>query len=104
SLDISKNTKLIFLECGCNQLTNLDVSKNTALMGLGCYFNKLTSLDIRPLTSLSLLWCGRQLAEGAVDPNYSELKLYMTQAQFNSEDLGAGQNNEKVTRVPPDGK
>ena len=55
TLDVSKNTKLIFLYCGSNQLTTLDVSKNTALTKLNCYENQLTSLDVSKNTRLTEL-------------------------------------------------
>ena len=41
-LDISKNTKLAYLDCSDNQLITLDVSKNTELAYLSCNNNLLT--------------------------------------------------------------
>ncbi|MCQ2514512.1 MAG: dockerin type I domain-containing protein [Ruminococcus sp.] len=52
TLDVSKNTELVMLNCGENQLTTLDVSKNTKLGGLYCYSNELTSIDISMLKNL----------------------------------------------------
>ncbi len=57
SLDVSKNTALVYLCCDGNQLTSLDVSKNTALESLSCSGNKLTSLDVSKNTMLSSLHC-----------------------------------------------
>lgn len=57
SLDVSKNTALVSLECQNNQLTSLDVSKNTALQSLQLYGNQLTSLDISNNTALIVLGC-----------------------------------------------
>jgi transcriptional regulator with XRE-family HTH domain len=78
SLDISRNTALIYLHCSNNQLTsldmsnnialthllcdqnlikNLDVSKNTVLTYLNCGGNQLTSLDVSKNAVLSTLWC-----------------------------------------------
>ena len=58
SLDVSKNTMLIRLDCGYNQLTSLDVSRNTALTELLCNRNQLTNLDISKNTALTELYCG----------------------------------------------
>ena len=57
SLDVSKNTALIWLNCKSNQLTSLDVSQNTALERLYCYSNQLTSLDVSNNTALTWLEC-----------------------------------------------
>ena len=46
SLDVSRNTKLVYLDCSANQLTSLDLSENTGLTILLCDGNKLTSLDV----------------------------------------------------------
>jgi len=43
SLDVSKNTKLIYLACFQNQLTCLDLSGNTALKWLDCHGNQLST-------------------------------------------------------------
>lgn len=57
SLDVSKNTKLFFLECNKNQLTTLNVSKNANLEYLYCYDNCLTALDINENAKLKILYC-----------------------------------------------
>lgn len=57
SLDVSKNTALIFLACEGCQLEELDVSKNTALISLSCDENNLTSLDVSNCPELSTLGC-----------------------------------------------
>ena len=57
SLDVSNNTALIYLDCRDNQITSLDVSKNTALYRLSCYGNELTSLDVSKNTALTNLHC-----------------------------------------------
>jgi len=44
-LDISKNTKLKFLHCGDNLLTNLDVSKNIELESLNYHCNSISYVD-----------------------------------------------------------
>ena len=55
SLDVSRSTKLTFLECRWNQLTALDVSRNTALKTLSCDNNQLTTLDVSKNTALKEL-------------------------------------------------
>lgn len=57
SVNLSKNTKLTYLDLGTNQLTALDLNTNTALDNLDCQKNKLTALDISNNTSLTQLNC-----------------------------------------------
>ena len=75
-LDMSRNTKLTYLDCSdckitklniannvlldtlyCenNELTELDISNNTELVYLDCYNNKLTQLDVSKNTALAQL-------------------------------------------------
>ena len=56
-LDVSKNTKLETLECGRNQLQKLDVSENTKLTYLDLYESKLPELDVSKNTELEVLEC-----------------------------------------------
>jgi hypothetical protein len=72
-LDVSNNTKLMWLECCTNQLTNLDISKNRQLGELHCYNNQLASLDISSQSDLWVLRCCMQ-AEGFI--------LYLTNEQM----------------------
>ncbi len=57
SIDLSKNTKLEYLECESCALTTLDVSKCTGLMTLSCSDNKLSTLDVSNLSKLETLTC-----------------------------------------------
>ena len=57
SLDLSKNTKLKYLNCNVNQLTSLDLSANTALNNVSCDYNYLTTLIAGNNASLSELSC-----------------------------------------------
>ncbi|WP_369013403.1 T9SS type A sorting domain-containing protein [Flavobacterium anhuiense] len=57
SVNLSKNTKLTYLDLGTNQLTALDLNTNTALDNLDCQKNKLAALDISNNTSLTRLNC-----------------------------------------------
>src|SRR5574344_24605 len=72
SLDVSKNTSLMFLNCSGNWLTALDVSKNTSLTKLYCGYIGLTVLDVSKNTSLTLLDCnGNQLTSLDISKNTS---------------------------------
>jgi len=57
SMDLSKNTKLLYLRCDYCPLTELDLSNNTRLQFLNCTFSGLTSLDLSKNKSLRLLYC-----------------------------------------------
>ena len=52
-LDLHKNTKLEFVNCGHNGIKELNVSKLTKLKELSCYDNKLTKLNVK----LEILTC-----------------------------------------------
>lgn len=54
-LDVTKNTKLMYLQTRNNQLTALDVTKNTELTNLYCHGNQLTALDVTKNTKLEVL-------------------------------------------------
>ncbi|NNU76565.1 leucine-rich repeat domain-containing protein [Clostridium estertheticum] len=77
SLDVSKNTELINLFCAGNQLTSLDVSNNETLTNLNCYSNQLTSLDVSKNAALTVLGCGdNQLTSLEVSKNEALTALY----------------------------
>ena len=59
SLDVSKNEKLETLACDKNQLSSLDVTQNIALKELQCTDNLLTSLDVSKNKKLDELWCSK---------------------------------------------
>ncbi|MBR5918801.1 MAG: leucine-rich repeat domain-containing protein, partial [Prevotella sp.] len=62
SLNLSANTKLIYLSCVNNQLKSLDLSGCTALQTLYCYNNQLTALEVKKNTALTTLSCyGNQI-------------------------------------------
>ena len=56
-LDLHKNTKLEFVNCGHNGIKELNVSKLTKLKELRCYVNKLTKLDVSKNVNLEILDC-----------------------------------------------
>lgn len=60
SIDLSQNTKLVFLNCPSNPLSSLDVSNNTALKTLNVSGSDIASLDVSnhsALTSLGASMC-----------------------------------------------
>ena len=88
SLDVSKNTALTELSCGSNQLTSLDVSKNTALADLRCFSNQLTSIDVSKNTALIWLDCGsNQLTSLNVSKNTALTTLACDSNQLASLDV-----------------
>ena len=87
-LDVSKNTKLETLECGRNQLQKLDVSENTKLTYLDLYESQLTGLDVSENTSLQYLDCGdNQLTELDVSKNASLHDLFCEKNQLTKLDV-----------------
>ena len=50
-------TKINFLKCSDNEVTDLNVTQNTTLTYLYCFRNKLTSLNVTGLANLSVLCC-----------------------------------------------
>ncbi len=57
SLDLSKNTKIIYLCCTENGITNLNLSNNIDILFLYCSDNKLKQLDLSNNTKIRNLSC-----------------------------------------------
>ena len=57
SLDVSHNTALAILECGCNRIQSLDVSNNPALQYFECDDNIIESLDFSNNPELKTIIC-----------------------------------------------
>lgn len=55
-VDLSANTKLQYLDCINNSLSNLDLSKNTALTKLDVSDNQLTKLNVSKNTKLTTIY------------------------------------------------
>ena len=95
NLDVSKNTELRMLNCHSNRLRSLDVSQNTALTELGCSSNQLTSLDVSQNTALTNLVCfNNQLTSLDVSKNELLLFFYCYNNQLSS--LDVSQNTELI--------
>jgi len=56
SLDVSKNSKLLYLDCGHNELSSLKTN-NVVMYGLFCSSNQLTNLDLTKNTELIFIDC-----------------------------------------------
>lgn len=59
SIDVSKNTKLLYLNVSCNTLTSIDVKNNPKLSDLECGDNNLSTLDVKNNRELESLSCGK---------------------------------------------
>ncbi|MDY6248923.1 MAG: leucine-rich repeat protein [Prevotella sp.] len=91
SLNVSQNTLLEYLSCRDNQLNSLDISENTALTKLYCQTNRLTSLDVSNNTALKEMWCNNnQLTSLDVSQNTALATLYCYSNQLTS--LNISQN------------
>ena len=90
SIDLSKNTKLEYLECESCALTTLDVSKCTGLMTLSCSDNKLPALDVSNLSKLETMACtSNQMSALNVSGCTSLRFLDISSNQFKGEALDA---------------
>ena len=97
SLDVSKNTTLVYLDCGYNDLTSLDVTKNTELIELACDDNQLVSLDISNCSALIKFYCSEnQLSSLDVSKNTALTTLDCTINQLTSLDIS---KNIKLTAL-----
>lgn len=77
SLNVSTNTKLVYLYCHNNGLNSLDVSQNPDMEVLDCYDNNLMSLDVSNNLDLWRLWCqNNSIAELNVSSHNSLQSLY----------------------------
>jgi len=72
SLDVSKNTALTSLHVSSKSLASLDVSKNTALTYLNVFGN-LTSLDVSKNTTLAYVYVKGQLSAFALNALFGAL-------------------------------
>lgn len=52
--EFSKNTRLIYLDCAFNSISNLDLSENPLLTEIVCYDNYMFSIKITNNANLSV--------------------------------------------------
>ena len=57
SLDVSKNTALVYFDCSVNRIADLDISNNMALTHLNVSDNRFSILDISKNTALTYFNC-----------------------------------------------
>jgi len=97
--------------CRYNQLKTLDVSKNSALIDLECQGNLLTSLDMSGLTKLQALRCDNNQLKSLLVSGLAELiSIYCGDNQLTSMDLSGlikleelFCNNNQLTSLNVDG-
>jgi len=90
SIDVSKNTGLLYLRCSSNPLTKLDVSNNTALKYLRCGVTQLTDLDVSGNAALTTLHCSHcDLANLDVSMNPELVNLYCGSNQISLLDVSS---------------
>ena len=92
SIDLSKNTELIKLDIANNALTSLDVNNNTKLEELICHSNKLTSLNLSKNVALKKLECEwNQLTSLDISNNVNLTEMYCDNNKFS---ILINENNE----------
>ncbi|KAB2868282.1 MAG: hypothetical protein F9K37_10620, partial [Bacteroidales bacterium] len=92
TIDVTKNMELSFLDCGSNKLNTLDVSNNTTLTRLFCHLNQLTSLDVSKNTLLTQLYCYSNQIE-TIDVSKNTALTYLTLSNNKLTVLDISQNN-----------
>ena len=101
SLDISKNTKLSYLDASYNKLTSLDVRNNIELITLNCTSNNLSSLDVSNNQKLQDFSCGgNNLSTLDVKNNLELTSLGCALNKLNLLDL---KNNKELTWISCNG-
>lgn len=101
SLDISKNTKLSYLDASYNKLTSLDVRNNIELTTLNCTSNNLSSLDVSNNQKLQDFSCGgNNLSTLDVKNNLELTSLECALNKLNLLDL---KNNKELTWISCNG-
>ena len=88
SLNVKNNRKLVELNVYCNQLTALDVRSNYLLKDLACFENQLTSLDVSNNGALEYLGVSENpIAELNLHPLSSLKTLYCQKMQLRKLDV-----------------
>ena len=88
SLNVKNNRKLVELNVYCNQLTALDVSSNYLLKDLACFENQITSLDLSYNGALEYLGVSENpIAELNLHPLSNLKTLYCQKMQLKKLDV-----------------
>lgn len=97
SIDVSKNTKLEYLDLGENKLKSLDISKNPNLTYLEIQFNEISALDLSSNPKLELLSAGfNQLKTLDLSKNINLNNLQVFSNQLNRLDISGNPALEVV--------
>ena len=98
SLDVTHNTKLVFLRCDYNKLSTLDVSNNELLTSLTCSGNSIRSLNIENCTKISYLAVESNLLTSLnIKKNPLLATLYASNNELKELDLGNSINLTKIS-------
>jgi Leucine-rich repeat (LRR) protein len=97
SINVSKNTKLLYLDIGYNQLTNLNTKSNVLLTSLVCQQNQITSLDVSKNVLLEELMCHYNNLT-AIDVSLNP-ELYMLDCLYNQITSVDISKNPKITEL-----
>ena len=98
SIDVSKNTKLEFLNVAQGKLTSLNVSNNRKLVELYVFLNQLTALDVRSNYLLKKLNCyENQLTALDLSSNVALESLGVSENPITELDLRAQSNLQKLS-------
>lgn len=98
SLDVSNNVNLEELDCSGNELTSLDVTKNVKLERLETYRNwELNSLDVSKNVNLKYLSClSNPLSSLDITKNVQLVELDVRDGNLSSLDVSKNVNLEKL--------
>jgi len=97
SINLSKNTKLLYLDVGNNQLTSLNTKSNVLLTSLVCHENQITSLDVSKNVLLEELMCHYNNLT-AIDVSLNP-ELYMLDCLYNQITSVDISKNPKITEL-----
>lgn len=78
TLDLSKNTNLVYVNCSYNKLTSLNVSNLDKLTTFYCEFNYLKELDLKDNTELLVIYCRHNVLENLDFSQNKKLKFIET--------------------------
>lgn len=78
ALDVTQNTKLTYVNCSYNRLSELHVENLPQLKTLFCEFNYLTELNLSGLTSLTVLYCRHNVLQALSFESATKLKFIET--------------------------
>lgn len=97
SIDVSKNTKLEYLDLGENKIKSLDISKNPNLVYLEIQFNQISTLDLSSNPDLEVLSAGfNQLKTLDLSKSTNLINLQVFNNQLTNLDISGNPELEVV--------